>query len=515
MDWLAQSGLTPHGFCLSWDWRLITAHVLADLFMAISYAGCGALIFWFGRRRPDMGPAVLFNALGTVFVMCGITHLSDIATIWMAGYELQAVLKVSSAAASITTVTILVSLAPRALAVPSIAQLQEANARLASERRTHAATAARLAQLGDAVEQNPNMIIVTDQDGTITYVNRAFERLTGHDRANVTGRKPSILRSPDTPQWVHENLWQAIRAREVWRGELKDVRSDGTVLWVSASIAPLRGLDNEVTGYVAIHQDITDRKLAEEELIQARRQADIANRAKSEMLANMSHELRTPLNAIIGFSSAMRMEMFGPLGAPKYGEYIGDILSSAEHLLELINDVLDMSAIEAGKIKLFEERFAPAGVVDATLRLVAQRAAEGGVSLAFRDDLPCEVIADERRLKQVVINLLTNAIKFTPPGGTVTVSLSRAGDGGVLLAVKDSGIGMDPDEIEKALQPFGQVDGSLQRKHEGTGLGLPICIGIMECHGGYLVIASAKGVGTEVKVVLPPSRVVRGESVAP
>jgi PAS domain S-box-containing protein len=507
LDWLIVQGLAPHGICLSWDPVLLTAHAASDAAMGLSYIACGGVIFWFGRRRPDMGAPVLFWSLAAVFGFCGLTHLSNIVTMWVAAYEIQAVLKSVAAASSVVTISVLAILAPRALTIPSLAQLQDANVELLNERAEHERTAKRLARLAMAVEQNPNMFIVTDRDGTIEYVNGAFELMTGYDRSTAIGQKPSLVASGTTARWVYDNLWHSVRGQREWRGEMKDRRRDGSEFWVVSSIAPLRDDIGAIDGFVAIQQDITDRKAAEEEMAVARHQAEIANKAKSDLLANMSHELRTPLNAIIGFTEMMAARTFGPLGAPKYEEYAVDILNSANHLLELINDVLDVSAIEAGKMTLFEERVPLAQVVESATRMVAERAEQQGLRLNVAAVPDVEVAIDQRRFKQVLINLLTNAVKFTPAGGEIAVAAEIGNDRTVRVVVTDTGVGMTPEELELALQAFGQVEGPLQRRHQGTGLGLPICMGIMERHGGSLRLLSRKGDGTVATATLPPVRV--------
>lgn len=505
--WFAAEGFIPHGFCLTWNPALITVHAASDAAMAASFVACGVVIHWVGRRRPDLAPRPLFLSLAAVFVLCGVVHLSSIATLWFPAYEVQAAVKAIAAISSVVTVSVLAVLAPAALDFPSIAHLREVNARLLQEREEHERTAARLARLARAVEQNPNIIIVTEADGTIEYVNAAFESMTGYPRADVIGRKPSVLAAGTTPRWVYDNLWHTVRGRREWRGELKDCRRDGSEFWVASSIAPLRDENGVIDGFVAIQQDISDRKAAEEEMAVAKRQAEIANRAKSELLANMSHELRTPLNAIIGFSEIIYAEMFGPVGVERYRDYAADIHGSACHLLELINDVLDVSAIEAGKLTLFEETAAIEPLIEASVRLVAPRADQQKVLLEVQPCPSVNVTVDRRRIKQVLINLLTNAIKFTPAGGTVAVAVTLAPEGGLRLTVADTGIGMTEEELEIALQPFGQVDGSLQRRHEGTGLGLPICMGIIERHGGCLHLESEKGRGTTAVMTLPAIRV--------
>ena len=261
-------------------------------------------------------------------------------------------------------------------------------------------------------------------------------------------------------------------------------------------------------GFVALYSDVTERRRAEDGLREAKEAAEIANRTKSEFLANMSHELRTPLNAIIGFSEIIQKEMFGPIGSGRYKEYAVDIYESGTHLLNLINDILDVSKAEAGKIELQESQVLVKDLIDASLRLIMPRAREAGVSLIEpeTDRLP-PLRADERRLKQVLINLLSNAVKFTPSGGRVTLEAAVNADRGLTIRVIDTGIGMEAADIPKALEPFGQVDSRLSRKYEGTGLGLPLSKALVELHGGKLDIQSEPGVGTTVSVVLPAARV--------
>jgi len=236
--------------------------------------------------------------------------------------------------------------------------------------------------------------------------------------------------------------------------------------------------------------------------------AAAANQAKSAFLAAMSHELRTPLNAIIGFSEVMATEAFGAIGLPRYRDYARDIHTSGAHLLALINDILDLSRIDAGDARLEEKGIDLADLVTESLRMVDGQAAKGGLTLttAFAPDLP-RVRGDARRLKQVLINLLANAVKFTPAGGTVAVRVRRAG-GGIAISVADTGIGIAPGDIPRALEPFGQVDSSLARKYDGVGLGLPLAKQLIELHGGTLRLTSTLYVGTTVTVTLPASRLV-------
>jgi signal transduction histidine kinase len=238
--------------------------------------------------------------------------------------------------------------------------------------------------------------------------------------------------------------------------------------------------------------------------------AEEASRAKSTFLATVSHELRTPLNAIIGFSEILRTEMFGPVGSARYRGYVADINDSAIHLLSLVNDLLDLAKAEAGKQELYEETLEIDDVARVCLRLMAERAAEAGVRLDLVDRLDgCLFRGDERKMRQIVLNLLSNSVKFTPAGGRVTLDVAVAPEGGLQIVVRDTGIGMGEDDIAKALEPFGQVGDVMTRQTGGTGLGLPLTVNLVELHGGTLAIASAPGQGTAVTLTFPVERTVK------
>lgn len=353
----------------------------------------------------------------------------------------------------------------------------------------------------EIVEGSDDLITVVDGNGKFTFANNMARYIYGIEPEDCVGRlafdfvysddRASTLKAFQS--WVKDKKTSAAF-------ENRQQSLDGTVrtmLWtVNIHYHPTGKVEN----VTSIARDISARKEAEN-------QAIAANRTKSDLLANMSHELRTPLNAIIGFSDTIKAEVFGPLGNDKYNEYIDDINYSGKHLLDLINDILDVSAIEAGAIKLNEENISIPETVNSSIRIIQQRADEGKVTVSssISSDFP-QIKADKRRIKQVMLNLLSNAVKFTPESGEVSVNSWTNDDGSLVVAVSDTGMGMDENEIETALSAFGQVDSGLDRKHEGTGLGLPLTKGLIELHGGTLALKSEKGRGTQVTVTFPKER---------
>ncbi|HKX36751.1 MAG TPA: ATP-binding protein [Rhizorhapis sp.] len=254
-------------------------------------------------------------------------------------------------------------------------------------------------------------------------------------------------------------------------------------------------------------------RISEQRALEMAGQAQSANKAKSEFLASMSHELRTPLNAILGFSEILKAQLYGPLGSAKYVEYAEDVHKSGAHLLDLINDVLDLSKIDAGKMELRESVFSVSDLVNDAVALVRDKAKHHG-GLEVRLDGQADVRADKRLTMQILINLLSNAIKFTPKGGAITVGVETKAGQGLEIYVADTGIGMDEAQLEKAFSPYGQIDSKVSREHQGTGLGLPISQALARLQGGDLVASSIPGKGTRMTLTLPEMRVIRRLAVA-
>ena len=369
----------------------------------------------------------------------------------------------------------------------------------------------RLLRVIDAV---PVMIGATDRTGRYVFVNECWAALIGIEARRLIGRRPAEARDDE---WAQNA--EALNARLI-AGELPPASfeefftsPDGArrVLLTTKTVL----LEQEAPStVVTVSVEITERKNAELTLLAAKEMAELANRSKTEFLANMSHELRTPLNAIIGFSQVMGEEMMGPIGTPRYIGYARDIAASAEHLLGIINDILDVSKLEAGKLEVFEETVDVRKAVRDLLLLVEERARESGIRIetAIEEDLPA-LRADARKVKQILLNLITNAVKFSHPGSKVTVE-ARLVAGCIAIAVIDRGIGMDEAEVETAVTRFGQVASPWSRSQAGTGLGLPLAIGLAELHGAEVRIESRKGVGTTATVTFPKKRTLPRQGAA-
>ena len=387
------------------------------------------------------------------------------------------------------------------------------------------------------LESTAEAIYGIDPEGNCTFCNSACVAMLGYnDTCEFLGKHMHDLihhTRPDGTRYPAEEclIYQAFRRGEGTHVEDEVLwRRDGSSFPAEYWSYPVRR-DGEVVGAVVTFLDITERKRSERELlnakghlesqsreleemaeylVHARDQAEAANRAKSEFLAAMSHELRTPLNAVIGFSEIIKNETFGPVGSVKYRDYASDIHESGQHLLGLINDILDLSKVESGTDELHEDKIEIPEIIRSALMLVGHRAEQDGIKLELelQDPLPA-LRADERKLKQILVNLLSNAIKFTDAGGAVTLRAWCRMDSGYVFQITDTGIGIAPEDIPKALSRFSQVDADLNRQYEGTGLGLPLTRALVEQHGGVLDLQSKIGVGTTVTVRFPAERILR------
>jgi two-component system, cell cycle sensor histidine kinase DivJ len=353
-------------------------------------------------------------------------------------------------------------------------------------------------------------------DGRIRFASPAAFSMLGRTPESIMGLTPAALVHPDDLKTMQTALVEASYFARSATAEVRLKRADGSYLWTEMRCRPASPAKGEAADIVSVTRDISERKTQELALIEARDQAEEANRAKSRFLANMSHELRTPLNAIIGFSEVMTHEMFGPVGSPRYLEYARLINESGGHLLDLINGILDMSKIEAGKFDLSEELFDLDEVMTQAVRFVKLQSDRKGVVLkASVAPETMSIFADKRAVKQILVNLISNGVKFTPRGGEVRVVAARAAEG-VVLAVSDTGVGIGPNDLKRLGRPFEQVEGEHVRSQEGTGLGLALVKALSALHGGEVTIGSTLGEGTTVAVVLPYAGVsANGERIVP
>jgi signal transduction histidine kinase len=370
-------------------------------------------------------------------------------------------------------------------------------------------------RLNHAIEVVSDGFALFDADERLVLCNRRFAQLYRQSGAQfqigmrfrdlmvLAWQAGDLISDEASNRLLTESLIERAARRETVEYNLSESR------WIRAS--ERLTVDSSV---VVIHQEITELKNRERALIEAKVEAESANRSKSEFLANISHELRTPLNAIIGFSELILQEALGPIGHNLYKDYLADVLASGRHLLDIINDIIELSKAESGQLDLAEEAIEIDKSIAAVFRLVHERALRGHIRMLTEIEPRLPLLrVDPRKFRQILTALISNSIKFTPPGGTVTISARHERAAGeLLIEVADNGIGIAPEHIALALKPFGQIDGSFSRKYGGVGLGLPLTRAMVELHGGRIGIDSTVGSGTVVTIRLPDHRLVRSVS---
>ncbi len=361
------------------------------------------------------------------------------------------------------------------------------------------------------VENAAGGIFQLTGEGLYLSVNPAFARILKYENPE------QVLREVKN---AHEQVYMDFSGRQAFYQKLyksDDIHNhevqlrakDGTMIWVRESVRAVKDDSGQLLFFEGSIEDITERRESERAIHEAKMSSDLANRAKSEFISNMSHELRTPLNSIIGFSEMIKNEVFGPIEQRSYWEYARDIHDSGNKLLRVINEILDISKIEAGERQLNEGVVKIRDVISSAEELMDVKIDNTKLTITKTlDGLP-DLVGEELAIKQIVLNLLSNAVKFTPEGGRITISGHIAKDGRMHISITDTGIGLDDYEIKKALSPFGQVDNELSRSGSGTGLGLTLVDALIKLHGGDFELFSQKGIGTTATAIFPAERVVQ------
>jgi PAS domain S-box-containing protein len=468
----------PLGIGYSWNPYLIWLHVLADATITLAYFAIPLALAYFARNRRDLPFKSIFWMFAVVILSGGTIHLFEVVTVWHPAYWLEDAIRAITAVASLAIVVALVRLIPRALA-------------LEGEEKFEA-----------LFESAPDAMVMLGEDGKIAQVSAQTEQLFGYPRGELLGQPIEMLIPPRfraQHPTLRRKFISAPRRRPMGAGlDLAGLRRDGSEFAAEISLSPIRTLGG--TMVAAAIRDISARKLLEDETL---RQVHEASRLKSEFIANMSHELRTPLSTMMGFASLIESGKAGPL-TDVQKEYLGYILDSSRHLLQLIHDLLDLAKIEAGKMRLDLETVELAPLVAEVLDSMRTLGAEKDLALSFEVDPALQTATlDRARLKQVLFNYLSNAIKFTAEGGIVAVRV-RADIGETFrIEVEDTGIGIAEDQLPRLFADFQQLDTGSAKDYQGTGLGLSLTKRIVEAQGGTVGVKSALGVGSTFWAILP------------
>ncbi len=530
------SDFMPHGHCYLWRPEILWLHVISDGLIALAYFSIPVALFYFVRQRRSMAFDWMFVMFGLFICACGTTHVLDVVTVWRPVYRLAGLAKAFTAVASLMTAVALWKLVPRMLAMPSPRQLQASNRQLAREvanrkaveeelRHSHSELEERVEQrtvelktevaarqqaeeevrasqqqLKNIIDFAPLSIFLKDRAGHYLQANRTFASTYGFTGDEMLGKTSADLFPAETVAMVDEHSEQVFATGEAQEFEEIVVREDGLHTFLSMRFL-LPGLNGTPDTLGVISRDVTERKRAEQDIQQAREEAERANRAKSEFLSRMSHELRTPLNAILGFGQLLEMSA----QSSRQRENVSHILKGGNHLLGLINEVLDIARIESGRLELTLESVNACHVLNEAADLIQPQAAGRKVRVVR---CTCNgrgkmVRADRQRLSQIALNLLSNAVKYNRTEGTVSISCEVIEQKAVVhLAVSDTGYGIAPTHLNKLFTPFERL-GAEHGNIEGTGIGLALSKRLAEAMGGTIGVDSIVDRGSTFWVEFP------------
>ena len=521
---------TPRQVCMFHERPVIWLHVISDLFIALAYFSIPFALVYFVRRRKDMRFGSVFWMFAAFILACGTTHFFSVLDVWHPFYKLDGIVKLITAALSISTAAALWRLMPTALAMPSAAHLEEtvrertselekSNARLQAQITARAEDIAELERGKKALAENelqfrqlantiPQLAWMAKPDGWIFWYNDRWHEYTGMNAEQMEGWGWQKVHDGKELPRIVETWKAALDSGRPWEDTFPLRRHDGEFRWHLSRALPLRDSEGRVKLWFGTNTDVTEQRqmvqqrddlLASERA--ARSTAEHASRMKDEFLATLSHELRTPLNAILGWSQILRK---GPEDEDDLQQGLETIERNARVQTQLIEDLLDMSRIISGKLRLEVQSMDPSGCIDAAVATLIPAATAKGIRIEkVIDPLAGPVAGDPNRMQQVIWNLLSNAIKFTPKGGKVQILLERV-NSHIEISVADTGEGIDPEFLPHVFDRFRQADASTARKHGGLGLGLAIVKQLVELHGGNVRVKSAgKGQGTTFIVHLP------------
>ncbi len=501
--WLSSDNFMPHGVCFMWDSFLLWSIVISDALIAVSYYSIPIALLYFLYRKKNFEYKLLLLLFSLFILACGTTHLISIINIWKPFYWLESVAKGLTALVSVLTAVLLWPLIPKVLALPTTGQLLDANRALNHEiverkktERLLRENEISLQQVAMVFEATSEGIFVTDKGNRIIRSNGALTKILGYSHDELKNKHPKIFMSGMHDEKFYDAMKNALNNEGSWRGEITNRHKNGDLIPLLLTINKLENERGDFFGYSGVYADIREQKQVQAELKRA-------NDAKSIFMSKMSHELRTPMNAILGFAQIMQMDE--ELTEDQL-ENINEIRGAGKHLMALIDEILDLSRIETQQIALEFTSIDIVALLDSCRSLISPMLKEYNVELNARE-CPNEVkaYADINRLKQVMINLISNAIKYNKAGGRVDIQAKKISEAQLLITVADTGIGLSEQQMEKLFEPFNRL-GRESSDIEGNGIGLSICDHLVRLMNGKMEVESRVDEGSCFKLYLPLSR---------